>query len=93
MLHLFLNRIKQLAVIIMDATMVFKCLYGLAPPYLCQKLKTRSEVHNCNTIGIGIVYIYHSYLICRTAEGQRAFTFRGQKLLNSLPVIFSLSLI
>ena len=29
--------------------MVFKCLNGLAPPYLCQKFKTRSEVHNCNT--------------------------------------------
>ena len=38
---------KQLAV--RDATMVFKCLNGLAPPYLCQKFKTRSEVHNCNT--------------------------------------------
>ena len=22
---------------------------GLAPPYLCQKIKTRSEVYNCNT--------------------------------------------
>ena len=38
---------KQLAV--WDATMVFKCLNGLALPYLCQKFKTRSEVHNCNT--------------------------------------------
>ena len=38
---------KQLAV--RDATMVFKCLNGLALPYLCQKFKTRSEVHNCNT--------------------------------------------
>ena len=33
--------IKQLAV--RDATMVFKCWNGLAPPYLCQKFKTRSE--------------------------------------------------
>ena len=39
--------VKQLEV--RDATMVFKCLNGLAPPYLCQKFKTRSEVHNCST--------------------------------------------
>ena len=26
--------------------------------------------------------------LCRTAEGQRAFTFRGQKLWNSLPDAF-----
>ena len=30
--------VKQLEV--RDATMVFKCLNGLAPPYLCQKFKT-----------------------------------------------------
>ena len=69
--------IKQLAV--RDATMVFKFLNGLAPPYLCQKFKTRSEVHNCNTRNS-----LHIPL-CRTAAGQRAFTFRGQKLCNSLP--------
>ena len=41
--------------------MVFKCLNGLAPPYLCQKFKTRSEVHNCNTRNsIGTAYICHS---------------------------------
>ena len=35
--------IKQLA--LRDATMVLKCLNGLAPRYLCQKFKTRKEVH------------------------------------------------
>ena len=69
--------IKQLAV--RDATMVFKCLNGLAPPYLCQKFKTRSEVHN--TRNRDRLHIP----LCRTAAGQRAFTFRGQKLWNSLP--------
>ena len=39
--------VKQLEV--RDATMVFKCLNRLAPPYLCQKFKTRLEVHNCST--------------------------------------------
>ena len=61
--------------------MVFKCLNGLAPPYLCQKFKIRSEVHNCSTRNRDRLHIP----LCRTAAGQRAFTFRGQKLWNSLP--------
>ena len=65
--------IKKLAV-----TMVFKCLNELAPPYLCQKFKTRSEVHNCNTRNRDRLHIP----LCRTAASQRAFTFRGQKLWN-----------
>ena len=69
--------IKQLEV--RDATMVLKCLNGLAPPYLCQK--TRSEVHNCNTRNRDRLHIP----LCRTASGQRAFTFRGQRLWNGLP--------
>ncbi|CAH3178629.1 unnamed protein product, partial [Porites lobata] len=69
--------VKQLEV--RDATMVFKCLNGLAPPYLCQKFKTRSEVHNCNTRNRDRL---HSTTLS-TAE--RAFTFRGQRLWNSLP--------
>ena len=64
-----------------DATMVFKCLNGLAPPYLCRKFKTRSELHNCNTRNRDRLHIP----LCRTAAGQRAFTFRGQKLWISLP--------
>ena len=71
--------IKQLT--FKNATMVFKCLNGLAPPYLCQKFKTRSEVHNCNTRNRDRLHIP----LCRTAAGQRTFTFRGQKLWNSLP--------
>ena len=49
--------IEQLMVI-RDATMIFKCLNGLAPPYLCQKFKTRK----CTTATLGIrtAYIYHS---------------------------------
>ncbi|KAM7426239.1 hypothetical protein ABFA07_022448 [Porites harrisoni] len=71
--------VKQLEV--RDAIMVFKYLNGLAPPYLCQKFKTRSEVHNCNTRNRDRLHIP----LCRTAAGQRAFTFRGQRLWNSLP--------
>ena len=49
--------------------------------YLCQKFKTRSEVHNCNTRNRDRLHIP----LCRTAAGQRAFTFRGQRLWNNLP--------
>ena len=55
--------VKQLEV--RDATMVFKCLNGLAPPYLCQKFKTTSEVHNCNTRNRNRLHIP----LCRTAAG------------------------
>ena len=34
------------------------------------------------TLGIGTAYIYHSV---GSAAGQRAFTFRSQRLWNSLP--------
>ena len=61
--------------------LVFKYLNGLAPPYLCQKFETRSEVHNRNTRNRDRLHIP----LCRTAAGQRAFTFRGQRLWNSLP--------
>ena len=71
--------IKQLMV--RDATMVFKCFNGHASPYLCQKFKTRSEVHNCNTRNRDRLHIP----LCKTAAGQCTFTFRGQKLWNSLP--------
>ena len=57
--------VKQLEV--RDATMVFKCLNGLSPPYLCEKFKTRSEVHNCNTMNRDRLHIP----LCRTAAGQR----------------------
>ena len=40
-----------------------------------------SEVHNCNTRNRDRIHIP----LCRTAAGLRAFTFRGQKLWNSLP--------
>ena len=59
--------------------MLFKFLNGIALPYLCQKFKTRSEVHNCNARNRDRLHIPP----CRTAAGQRAFTFRGQKLWNS----------
>ena len=63
MLHLCLSSyngyqiIKQL--VVRDATLVFKCLNGLAPPYLCQKL---TPDWKCKTaaLRIGTTYIYPS---------------------------------
>ena len=41
----------------------------------------RSEMHNCNTSNRDRLHIP----LCRTAAGQRAFTFRDQRLWNSFP--------
>ena len=85
MLHLFLSSYIGCQLLnnsaVRDATMVFKCLNGLAPPYLCRRSKTRLEVHNCNTRHRDCLHIP----LCRTAAGQCVFTFRGQKLWSSLP--------
>ena len=32
-----------------DAVMTFKCMKGLAPPYLCDKFEMRSKTHSVNT--------------------------------------------
>jgi hypothetical protein len=29
--------------------MTFKCMKGLAPPYLCDKFEMRSKIHSVNT--------------------------------------------
>ena len=80
MLHLFLNSYSGCQLLnnlrLGIATVVFECLNDLAPSYLSQKFKTRSGVHNCNTTN------RHHVPLSRTAVGQRAFTFRGQKLWN-----------
>ena len=58
-----LKQLQWLPIIVAvrDATVVLKCLNGLAPPYLCQTINTRSEVHNCNTRNRDCLYIqYHS---------------------------------
>ena len=55
--------VRQLAV--RNATVIFECLNGLAPPYLFQKFKTRSGVHNCKTTNRHHLHIP----LCRTAVG------------------------
>ena len=61
-----------------DAVMTFKCLKGLAPTYLSEKFKQRSQLHNCNTRSKDTLQtpFHHS------ASGQRIYT--GVKNWNDL---------
>ena len=80
MLHLFLSSYSGRQLLnTLRLGMLPWYLNGIAPPYLCQKFKTRSEVHNCNTWNRDCLHTP----LCRTAAGKRAFTF--QKLWNILP--------
>ena len=60
---------KQLEV--RDILMAFKCIKGLAPPSLCNKFSTRSQVHTRNTRTKDKLHI-PSF---RSATGQRSFSF------------------
>ena len=54
---------KQLEV--RDTLMAFKCIKGLAPPSLCNKFTTRSQVHTRNTRNndkLNIPFLDHVYL-------------------------------
>ena len=62
---------KQLEV--RDILMAFKCIKGLAPPSLCNKLSTRSQVHTRNTENKDKLHI-QSFT---SATGQRSFSCSG----------------
>ena len=64
-----------------EAIFAFKCLKGLAPSYLCEKFRVRSDVHDVNTRQKNILDI-PAY---RSAAGQRTFHYRAVSLWNSLP--------
>ena len=70
---------KQLEV--RDILMAFKCIKGLAPPSLCNKFSTRSQVHTRNTRNKDKLHI-PSF---RSATGQRSFSYRAVQLWNDLP--------
>ena len=60
--------------------MMFKCINNLAPPYLCDKFKKRSDVHQRSTRK-------HNFLqipLFKTTPGQRTFHYRGVLLWNNL---------
>ena len=63
-----------------DAVMAFKCLKGLAPPYLTRRFTSRPQTHDRVTRQmdeLGIPFY-------RTAAGQRSFLYRATKLWNDL---------
>jgi hypothetical protein len=64
-----------------DTVMVYKCVNGMVPSYLCRMLQTRSQLHNLNTISNGLLEIP----LYRTATGQHSFRYRAACLWNSLP--------
>ncbi|CAB4044669.1 Hypothetical predicted protein [Paramuricea clavata] len=64
-----------------EAIFAFKCLKGLAPLYLCEKLHVRSDVHGVITRQKNILDIP----MYRSAAGQRTFHYRAVSLWNSLP--------
>ena len=70
---------KQLEV--RDILMAFKCIKGLAPPSLCNKFSTRSQVHTRNTRNKDKIHI-PSF---RSTAGQRSFSYRAVQLWNDLP--------
>ena len=62
------------------AVMTFKCLKGLAPPYLCDRFTMRSQVHNCNTRNTNMLQISRF----SSTAGQRNYLYRAVDLWNKL---------
>ena len=60
--------------------MAFKCLKGLAPPYLARRFTSRSQTHDRVTRQMDELDIP----FYRTAAGQRSFLYRATKLWNDL---------
>ena len=61
--------------------LAFKCVKGLAPSYLCHRLKTRACVHDCDTRYKNNLNI-SAY---KSASRQRTFSYRAMSFWNSLP--------
>ena len=64
-----------------DILMAFKCIKGVAPPSLCNKFSTRSQVQTRNTRNKDKLHI-PSF---RSATVQRSFSYRAVQLWNDLP--------
>ena len=62
-----------------DSLMTYKCMKGLAPPYLCNLFLTRSDVHDVNTRNKDMLHVPQY----KTASGQRSFRYRAVKIWNT----------
>ena len=80
-----LKRLKCLnvkeKVLFNDLVMVYTCMNNLTPDYLRKRFQHHSEIDQRDTRQKSDL----SFPNCRLATGQRAFAFRGAKILNSLP--------
>ena len=59
---------------------MYKCIHNLAPPYLCNKFRKRSNLHECYTRNRELLQIP----MYNTTTGLRTFNYRGAKLWNEL---------
>ena len=64
-----------------EAYVIFKCLKGLAPPYLSKRFIKRSEVHSRYTRNRNMLQIP---MRC-SSTGKRSFLSRAVSLWNNLP--------
>ena len=51
-----------------DAAVAFKCLKGLAPSYLNDRLIIISDIHHCNTRNKNLFDISKVLFVCRLAQ-------------------------
>ena len=63
-----------------DTILTFKCINGLAPSYLCDKLEKRNEIHDRDIRNNKKLQIPQY----RTTCGQRTFKYRATKIWNAL---------
>ena len=63
--------------------MTYKCLNGLAPTYLLERFKKRSQLYNSNTISKDMLQIP----FYRNAAGQRSFLYGAVRIWNDLPEV------
>jgi hypothetical protein len=61
--------------------MTFKCMKGLAPPYLCDKFEMISKTHSVNTRNKDKLDIP----LYNSASGQQTFHYRAVSIWNELP--------
>ena len=66
--------------LVRDATMLYKIVNGLAPPYLECYVNKRSAIHSYNTRSRDNLVVP----FCRTATAQRSFSYREITAWNSL---------
>ena len=60
--------------------MTYKCMNGLALPYLFKLFNKREELHNWDTKNRELLHIP----LCKIASGQRSYRYRAVGLWNSL---------